>query len=172
MTAVVVALGANLGDPFPTLGRALSLLAAHEEWRLLAVSSVYVTDPVGGPPGQPDYLNAVAIAEVPFSAQTLLGLFHVVEAACGRVRENRWEARTLDLDLISYGDLVMDSPGLTLPHPRAHERSFVVQPWLEIDPHAALPGIGRIDRLAAAQPDSAVRRRDDLVLAQAVGATR
>ncbi len=164
MSRVVFALGANLGDPCATLGRALALLAAHEEWSLTAMSSVYVTDPVGGPDGQPPYLNAVGIAEVAFGPRTTLGLFHVVEDACGRVRDERWGPRTLDLDLLPFDDLTSTDPSLTLPHPRAYERGFVVQPWLEIEPEAALPGVGRIDRLVAARSQAGVRRRSDLVL--------
>lgn len=171
MTAVVLALGANLGDPYETISRALTLLAAHEQWTLTAVSGVYVTDPVGGPPGQPDYLNAVALADVPFPALTLLGLLHVVEAACGRVRAERWGPRLLDLDLVAYGDVVLDQPGLTLPHPRAHERGFVVQPWLQLDPDAALPGVGRLDALPAARAGG-VRLRPDLVLPGPAGVLR
>ena len=164
MSRIVFALGANLGNPYESLGRALSLLAAHDEWRLAAVSSVYVTEPVGGPDGQPPFLNAVGIAEVAFGPRTTLGLFHVVEDACGRVRDERWGPRTLDLDLISFDDVTCADPTLTLPHPRAYERGFVVQPWLEVDPDAALPGIGRLDLLPAARPEPRVRRRADLVL--------
>lgn len=172
MSTAVFALGGNLGDPYETLSRALTLLAAHEEWTLLAISPVYSTDPVGGPPGQPDYLNAVGIAGVPFTARTLLGLFHVVEQACGRVRESRWGARTLDLDLITFDDDVSADPTLTLPHPRAHERGFVVQPWLDLDPDATLPGHGRLDLLEASRPDAGVRRRADLVLPGPLGVLR
>ncbi|MDX6204659.1 MAG: dihydroneopterin aldolase / 2-amino-4-hydroxy-6-hydroxymethyldihydropteridine diphosphokinase [Frankiales bacterium] len=172
MSTVVFALGANLGNPYECLRRSLTLLAAHEEWALTAVSSVYVTDPVGGPEGQPPYLNAVGLAEVGFGPRTTLGLFHVVEEACGRVHDERWGPRTLDLDLIRFDDLTSADPSLTLPHPRAYERGFVVQPWLEVDPDAALPGIGRIDLLPAARPDAGVRRREDLVLAGPMGVLR
>lgn len=172
MTALVFALGANLGDPFATLCRALRLLAAHDEWQLTAVSSAWATDPVGGPEGQPSYLNAVAMARVPFSARTTLGLFHVVEEACGRVRGERWGPRTLDLDLLTFGDEVSDDPLLTLPHPRAALRGFVVQPWLEIDPDASLPGLGPLALLPAAQPEPGVRRREDLILPPVEGVLR
>jgi 2-amino-4-hydroxy-6-hydroxymethyldihydropteridine diphosphokinase len=172
MSRVVFALGANLGEPYAMLCEALTLLAAHDEWRLTAISSVYVTEPVGGPEGQPPFLNAVGLAEVPFGARTTLGLFHVVEDACGRVRDERWGPRTLDLDLIVFDDLQSTDPALTLPHPRAYERGFVVQPWLEVEPDAALPGIGRLDGLPAAQPEPGVRRRADLVLPGSVGTLR
>ncbi|MDX6212904.1 MAG: 2-amino-4-hydroxy-6-hydroxymethyldihydropteridine diphosphokinase [Frankiales bacterium] len=172
MSRVVFALGANLGEPYAMLCEALTLLAAHDEWTLTAVSSVYVTDPVGGPEGQPPFFNAVGLAEVPFSARTTLGLFHVVEDACGRVRDERWGPRTLDLDLIGFDDLRSADPSLILPHPRAYERGFVLQPWLEIEPDATLPGIGRLDRLAAARPGPGVRRRPDLVLPGPAGVLR
>ncbi|MDX6231010.1 MAG: dihydroneopterin aldolase / 2-amino-4-hydroxy-6-hydroxymethyldihydropteridine diphosphokinase [Frankiales bacterium] len=172
MSRVVFALGANLGDPHAMLCRALNLLAAHDEWSLTAVSSVYVTEPVGGPEGQPPFLNAVGLAEVPFGPRTTLGLFHVVEDACGRVRDERWGPRTLDLDLIAFDDLRSADPALTLPHPRAYERGFVVQPWLEVDPDAVLPGIGRLDALAAARPDAGVRKRPDLALHAPAGVLR
>jgi 2-amino-4-hydroxy-6-hydroxymethyldihydropteridine diphosphokinase len=172
MTKVVFALGANLGNPYESLCRSLTLLAAHEEWALTAISSVYVTDPVGGPDGQPPFLNAVGLAEVGFGARTTLGLFHVVEDACGRVRDERWGPRTLDLDLIVFDDVTSADPSLTLPHPRAYERGFVVQPWLEVDPDAALPGIGRVALLPAARPDAGVRRRADLVLPGPIGVLR
>jgi 2-amino-4-hydroxy-6-hydroxymethyldihydropteridine diphosphokinase len=172
MTELVFAMGANLGDPYATLCRALRLLSSHDEWELKAVSSAWATDPVGGPEGQPSYLNAVGMARVPFTARTTLGLFHVVEEACGRVRAERWGPRTLDLDLLVFGDEVSDNPSLTLPHPRAADRGFVVQPWLEIDPDASLPGIGPLAALAAAQPDPGVRRREDLILPPADGVLR
>jgi 2-amino-4-hydroxy-6-hydroxymethyldihydropteridine diphosphokinase len=172
MSRVVFALGANLVNPYETLSRALTLLAAHEEWTLSAVSSVWVTEPVGGPEGQPPYLNAVGLAEVAFGPRTTLGLFHVVEEACGRVRDERWGPRTLDLDLILFDDVTSADPSLTLPHPRAYERGFVVQPWLEVDPDAALPGIGRLDQLPAARPEPGVRRRPDLMLPGPMGVLR
>jgi 2-amino-4-hydroxy-6-hydroxymethyldihydropteridine diphosphokinase len=172
MSRVVFALGANLGDPYVSLCRALVLLAAHDEWALSAVSSVYVTEPVGGPDGQPPFLNAVGVADVGFGPRTTLGLFHVVEQACGRVRDERWGPRTLDVDLIAFDEVTSADPSLTLPHPRAYERGFVVQPWLEVDPDATLPGIGRVDGLVAARPDAGVRRREDLVLPGPAGVTR
>ncbi|BEP14323.1 2-amino-4-hydroxy-6-hydroxymethyldihydropteridine diphosphokinase [Acidothermaceae bacterium B102] len=160
---VAIAFGANLGDPFATFCRGLQLLAAHDEWTTTAVSSVWETDPVGGPAGQSVYLNAVVLADVPFAAPTVLGLLHVVEAACDRVRDRRWGPRTLDLDLLAYDDVVSASSSLTLPHPRAAERGFVVQPWLEVDPDAAPAGIGPLASLPAATPSAAVRRTDLLL---------
>jgi 2-amino-4-hydroxy-6-hydroxymethyldihydropteridine diphosphokinase len=157
---VVVALGANLGDVFATMCRGLQLLEAHDEWATTAVSSVWETDPVGGPVGQSAYFNAVVLASVPFSPETLLGLLHVVEAACDRVRDRRWGPRTLDLDLVAYDAQVSSSSVLTLPHPRAGERGFVVQPWLEVDPAAVLPDLGPVAALPAAAPSPAVRRTD------------
>lgn len=167
----VVALGANLGDVIATFTRGLQLLEAHDEWTTTAVSSVWETDPVGGPAGQSAYLNAVVLATVPFSPETLLGLLHVVEAACDRVRDRRWGPRTLDLDLVAYDDLASTSSALTLPHPRAAERGFVVQPWLEVDPFAVLPDAGPLAALPAASPSPAVRRTA-MVLPGPLGARR
>ena len=140
MTAVI-ALGANLGDRLATLQAALDELAAAG-LDVVAVSRVYETDPVGGPE-QPAYLNAVAIVAGEPEPRALLDLLHEVEHAHGRTREVRWGARTLDLDIVAIVDEHADSvrsddPDLTLPHPRAHERAFVLVPWLDADPHAKL----------------------------------
>ncbi|WP_415577486.1 2-amino-4-hydroxy-6-hydroxymethyldihydropteridine diphosphokinase, partial [Deinococcus radiodurans] len=113
MTRAFIALGANLGDPQATLRRALTELGALGEVR--GVSALYRTAPVGGPPGQPDYLNAVAELETALSAPALLAALHALEADAGRTRDVRWEARVLDLDLIVYGEDVSDDPALTLP---------------------------------------------------------
>jgi len=140
---VVIALGANLGDPESTLEAAVRELADCDGLRLTAVSELFETDPVGGPE-QPTYLNAVVLARTRMAAFSLLTELHRIEADHGRVRETRWGARSLDCDLIQYGDpgsdseLVSDDPELTLPHPRAAERAFVLTPWLSVDPQASL----------------------------------
>jgi 2-amino-4-hydroxy-6-hydroxymethyldihydropteridine diphosphokinase len=113
---------------------------------LVALSPVYETVPVGGPP-QPEYLNAVLIAETTLPATALLRRSQAVEAAFGRVRQEVWGPRTLDVDVIVYGDVVSDDPELTLPHPRAWERAFVLAPWLDADPDAEIPGQGRVAEL-------------------------
>lgn len=138
---VVIALGANLGDAARTLDAALDDLgdALHDVRRAPFVT----TDPVGGP-DQPRYTNSVVVATTTLGPAELLSRLHAVEARHGRVREVRWGARTLDLDLVQYGDpvtgddVVSDDPALTLPHPRAHERGFVLQPWSRVDPDAVL----------------------------------
>jgi 2-amino-4-hydroxy-6-hydroxymethyldihydropteridine diphosphokinase len=138
---VVIALGSNLGDRKATLGSAVDAL--EQIITITKVSSYIETDPVGGPE-QPDYLNAVLIGESDLEPTDLLLKMQAIEIAAGRERLERWGARTLDLDLILAGDLVMDTELLTLPHPRAHERRFVLDPWLEVDPRAILPGFGEV----------------------------
>lgn len=143
MTAVVIAVGANLGDRAATLADAVAALGALEGVEVTATSPVVTTAPVGGP-DQPDYLNAVVLARTTLAPAALLAALHALEAAHGRERVVRWGARTLDLDLVAYGDpgeddeVVQDDPALTLPHPRAHERAFVLAPWAAADPHARL----------------------------------
>ena len=133
MTRAVLALGANLGEARMTLRAAVAGLAAHPDVRVDAVSSLWRTAAVGGPQ-QPDYLNAVVLVDTDLDARALLDLAHALEDAAGRVRELRWGPRTLDVDLLAVGDERSDDPELTLPHPRAHERSFVLDPWAEVDP--------------------------------------
>ncbi|MCU1678615.1 MAG: 2-amino-4-hydroxy-6-hydroxymethyldihydropteridine pyrophosphokinae [Frankiales bacterium] len=157
----VLAAGSNLGDRQATLAQGLALLAVHPQLSIVAVSPVYETDPVGGP-AQDDYLNLVALADTDLAPRALLGLLHVVEAAADRERHVRWGPRTLDLDLITYGDLISPDADLTLPHPRAHERAFVLQPWADVDEEADLPGHGRVRDLLATLDVSGVRRRPDL----------
>ena len=140
---VVVAMGANLGDAGSTLAAAVAALARVDGVRVDRVSPLFETDPVGGP-DQPVYLNAVLLAHTRLAPHRLLAALHRVEANHGRVRDIRWGARTLDLDLVQYGDpttggdVVSGDPDLTLPHPRAHERAFVLAPWAGVDPEARL----------------------------------
>ena len=160
---VVIALGSNLGDRRQELQRAVDELAATRGLRITAVSPVYETAPVGGPE-QPDYLNAVVLAETSRPAAELLRQAHTIEVAAQRTREVHWGPRTLDVDIIAYGAETSSDPVLTLPHPRAHERAFVLAPWLDADPGAVLPGRGRVAALLAALLGGGVRRRDDLAL--------
>lgn len=138
---VVIALGANLGDPERRLDAAIDDLAGDLD--AVRRAPFVTTDPVGGP-DQPRYTNTVLLATTALAPEALLALLHAVEARHGRVREVRWGARSLDLDLIQYGDpaigsdVVSDDPELTLPHPRAHERGFVLAPWARVDPDAVL----------------------------------
>jgi 2-amino-4-hydroxy-6-hydroxymethyldihydropteridine diphosphokinase len=160
---VVLALGSNLGDRLGALQSAVDALAAAGGLEVVAVSPVYETAPVGGP-SQPDYLNAVLIAETSLPPHGILRRTQAVEAALHRTREVRWGPRTLDVDVIAYGDEVSADPALTLPHPRAHERAFVLAPWHDADPDAELPCHGRVAGLLAAVGRHGVQRRDDMAL--------
>jgi 2-amino-4-hydroxy-6-hydroxymethyldihydropteridine diphosphokinase len=160
---VVIALGSNLGDRLDNLQGGLDALFDGPGLAFVAVSPVYETAPVGGPE-QADFLNAVLIARTWLPDRVVLERCHSVEAAFGRVRDVVWGPRTLDLDLIVYGDEVSDDPALMLPHPRAHERAFVLAPWLAADPDAAIPGRGRVDALLAALGPDGVHRLAGVVL--------
>lgn len=151
--AAVVALGANLGDRAATLAAAL-----HELEHLPLTDDVTWSRPhesvamkLDGPDADaPAYLNAVALVTTRLAPTVLLGYLQAIEERHGRVRRERWGDRTLDLDLIAYGDVRSDDARLILPHPRAAERDFVLAPWLEVDRDAVLPGAGRVDALLAA----------------------
>ena len=145
----VIALGANLGEPRENLDLALALL--REATDLQLVSNYYTTAPVGGPE-QPDYLNAVCIIESELPAMDLLSLLHGIEKSLGRERVEHWGPRTMDLDLIQYGGLLSNALELQLPHPRAHLRRFVLQPWFEIEPDAILLTHGSIKDLLEQLP--------------------
>jgi 2-amino-4-hydroxy-6-hydroxymethyldihydropteridine diphosphokinase len=145
----VIALGANIGNPQEQMDLAVALL--REAIDVKAVSSYYRTAPVGGPE-QPDYLNAVCIAESELPAAELLALLHGIEKALGRERLVHWGPRTIDLDLIQYGAILSYADELQLPHPRAHERRFVLEPWAEIEPDALLLTHGKISDLLAQLP--------------------
>jgi len=159
-TPVVLALGSNLGDRLANLQAGVDILGAEPGLEDVAVSPVYETVPAGGP-DQPDYLNAVLVAATSLPARAILDRGQAAEAARHRVRGPRWGPRTLDVDLIVYGDAISDDPDLTLPHPRAHERAFVLVPWHDLDPGAVLPGRGRVADLLAAAPAGGLRRRRD-----------
>jgi 2-amino-4-hydroxy-6-hydroxymethyldihydropteridine diphosphokinase len=163
----VLAFGSNLGHRFQTLQGAIDTLFDAPGLEFVKASPVYETDPVGGPAGQEPYLNAIVLAETRLRPHTLLERAQSVENAFGRVRGERWGSRTLDIDLIVVGDTALDDPELTLPHPRAHERAFVLEPWSKVDPEGVVPGRGRVCDLLAglAEPDrQGVRLRDDLKL--------
>ncbi len=157
MTRAVLSLGANLGDPRAQLAAALTALDADPALAVTAVSHAYETAPIGRT-DQPPFVNVSALVETALPASDLLARTQAVEDALGRVRVERWGPRTVDIDVIAFGDLRQDDPALTLPHPRAHERAFVLIPWLELDADARLPGFGPVDALAAALPDQDVRR--------------
>jgi 2-amino-4-hydroxy-6-hydroxymethyldihydropteridine diphosphokinase len=160
---VVLALGSNLGDRLHNLQGALDALFDTSGLVFVAVSPVYETAPVGGP-AQPDYLNAVVLAESRLPAPVILERCHAAEMAFGRIRGEVWGPRTLDVDFIVYGDQVSDDPELTLPHPRAHQRAFVLAPWLDVDPDGFIPGHGRVAALLKAVGRAGTRRLDDSVL--------
>ncbi len=145
----VIALGANMGEPRENLDLALALL--REATDLQLVSNYYTTAPVGGPE-QPDYLNAVCIIESELPAMDLLSLLHGIEKSLGRERVEHWGPRTIDLDLIQFGGLLSNALELQLPHPRAHLRRFVLQPWFEIEPDAILLTHGSIKDLLEQLP--------------------
>jgi 2-amino-4-hydroxy-6-hydroxymethyldihydropteridine diphosphokinase len=160
---VVLAVGANLGDRLGTLQACVNAIGRLPDTDVLAISPVYQTAPVGGPP-QPDYLNAVLAASTGLGPGELLEAAHGIEAEFGRIREARFGPRTLDVDIISYSGEVSDDPVLTLPHPRAHERAFVLAPWLDIDPEATLPGRGPVRELLAGLDIGGIRRQPGMVL--------
>jgi len=144
---VVIALGSNIGDTNSHLHHAIEELG--KVVTITKVSSFYRTAPVGGP-AQDDFLNAVLIAESDLDPLDILVAMQEIETLAGRTRDIHWGPRTLDLDLISYGDSIIAEPHLELPHPRAHERAFVLEPWLEIDPEGELAGKGNIKDLLVA----------------------
>lgn len=137
---VVLALGSNLGDCDEILRSAVSELSHLEGLRVVGRSAVVETDPVGGPPGQQPFLNAVLLCECWLAPMDLLEQCQRIEAEHDRVRQDRWGPRTLDIDIITFGEIVDDDERLTLPHKRAHERAFVLVPWAQVDPEAHLPG--------------------------------
>jgi len=159
----VLAVGSNLGDRLGTLQECVNAIGRLPDTDVLAISPVYQTAPVGGPP-QPDYLNAVLAVATGLGPGDLLAALHGIEASFGRVRKERFGPRTLDIDIISYCGEVSDDPALTLPHPRAHERAFVLAPWHDIEPDAELAGHGPVAALLATLGPAGVRRLPDAVL--------
>jgi len=140
----VIAIGSNIGDTKANLDLALKML--REATDVKQVSSYYSTKPVGYI-DQPDFLNAVCIIETELPAMALLAMLQGIEKVMGRERKIKWGPRTIDLDIIQYGDLISKAEELTLPHPRAHERKFVLEPWHEIEPDAILLTHGKISDL-------------------------
>ncbi|CAN2225430.1 FolK 7,8-dihydro-6-hydroxymethylpterin-pyrophosphokinase [Candidatus Nanopelagicaceae bacterium] len=145
----VIALGANIGDPKAQMDLAVAML--REATEVISVSEYFSTKPVSDIE-QPDYLNAVCIVESELPAMDLLSLLHGIEKALGRQRLEKWGPRTIDLDLIQYGSLLSSADELKLPHPRAHERRFVLEPWISIDPEAILLTHGKISELLVQLP--------------------
>ncbi|MBK3632570.1 2-amino-4-hydroxy-6-hydroxymethyldihydropteridine diphosphokinase [Streptomyces sp. MBT97] len=161
----VISLGSNLGNRLETLQGAIDALEDTPGVRIKAVSPVYETEPWGVEPGsQPSYFNAVVLLKTTLPPSSLLERAHAVEDAFHRVREERWGARTLDVDIVAYADVVDDDPHLTLPHPRAHERAFVLAPWHDVEPEAQLPGRGSVAGLLGTVTREGVAARKDLEL--------
>lgn len=174
MTRAVLGIGSNLGDRMVHLqsavdGLAGALVVDGMAGGLVAVSSVYESPPWGGVP-QDDYLNAVLLVDDPdTTAFGWLDRARALEAAAGRVRRQRWGPRTLDVDIVAVEGTELTGPDLTVPHPRAAERAFVLVPWLDVQPDAVLPGLGPVRDLVDRLDRTGLRRRDDLVLAMPDG---
>lgn len=153
----VIALGSNLGDREATLRSAVREIAELDGVVLLRASSLYETPalkPEGVDADAPAYLNAVVAVRSALDPHDLLTALHGIENAHGRVRDVRWGDRTLDLDIVTFGGQQLDTPELTLPHPRAFERAFVLAPWLEVEPAAVVPDRGSVRELLVATGDS------------------
>lgn len=137
MAIAYIAIGANLGDRRANIARALVML--HDNVSVMRVSDLIETKAVGGPPDSPDYLNGAAELHTELAPQALLNRLLEIEAAVGRVRSVKWEPRPIDLDLLLYGELVIQTPGLKVPHPLMHTRRFVLQPLAQIAPRVIHP---------------------------------
>ena len=150
MTRSFVGLGANLDDPGVSIARAVELLAAETGVDVVAVSTLRETDPVGYD-DQPRFLNGAAELRTMLTARELLERMLAIERSLGRVRGEgpRFGPRPIDLDLLLYGDEVIDEPGLQVPHPRLHERRFALEPLAELDPALEIPGRGTVQALLA-----------------------
>ena len=157
-TPAFVGIGSNLADPARQVEKALLELAQLPGCRMVGHSGLYVSVAMGAA-GQPDYVNAVAGLLTRLEPDRLLDALQAVEAAHGRVRDGtRWGPRTLDLDIIAMGQLQLATPRLTLPHPGAHRRNFVLAPLADIAPHYWLPGRGRVSTLAEAAGEEGIGR--------------
>ena len=157
MTLAAVGLGANLGDATATLRKAIAELSGLPHSRLLRTSRLYRTS-AWGRTDQPDFINAVALLDSGLDARELLDGLLAIERTFGRIRleGERWGPRTLDLDLLLFGDAVIDEPGLRVPHPHLHERAFALLPLAEIAPEMHIPGIGSVAAIAAAMASDGI----------------
>lgn len=161
----VLSLGSNLGNRLETLQGAIDALEDTPGVRVKAVSPVYETQAWGvAADSQPSYFNAVVVLKTTLPPSSLLERAHAVEEAFNRVRDERWGPRTLDVDIVAYAEVVSDDPDLTLPHPRAHERAFVLVPWHDVEPEAQLPGRGPVAELLGTVTRNGVEPRKDLEL--------
>lgn len=157
MVVAFIGLGSNLDDPQAQLDRAVATLARTDGIHVRQTSSYYRTAPWGDA-AQPDFINAVVQIDTTLTADALLTELVRIETEAGRIRERRWGPRTLDLDLLLYGDAVCDTTQLQLPHPRMHERRFVLEPLAELAPQLSIGGRGRVDELLAQLADAGVQR--------------
>ena len=158
----VLALGSNLGERLNRLQSAVAALEDTPEVTIVAISSVYETEPVDALEGSGKFLNAVVLIDTTLTVHTLLDRALAIEEAFGRERSEKGAPRTLDVDLLVVGQRVCDDDQLKLPHPRAHERGFVLVPWLEIDPEGEIPGQGFVADLIGDVDTSGVTKREDL----------
>lgn len=161
MVPAYLSLGSNLGERLETLRAAVLSLERLEGVELEAVSSLYETSPVGGPPGQPPYLNAVVLLRSNLDPGSMLGSCHEIEDSSGRTRGGRWGPRTLDIDILTWGDLALDTEELVVPHPLLYERLFVLEPLLEI---GMVENCG-VDENRARSCAAEIRRRGSQVVA-------
>ena len=162
ISKVVLSLGSNMGDSAAILQEAVDFLAETPDLMLVDVSPVYQTKPVGGIE-QDDFLNLIVVAESTLEPLTILDRAQAIEDNFGRVRDVRFGPRTLDIDVIMVGKRISEGD-IELPHPRAHERAFVLVPWLDIDPNGDIAGHGPIAELVDEVDTSLVARRDDIVI--------
>lgn len=160
----VLAIGSNLGERLNNLQGAVASLADTPEVWVTAVSPVYETEPVDAPKGSKEFLNAVVLIDTTLSARTLLDRALAIEDAYGRERSEPGAPRTLDVDLIVVGDRRASEPDMVLPHPKAHERAFVLAPWNDAEPDAELLDQGPVAELLAKAGTDGIARRDDLSL--------
>jgi 2-amino-4-hydroxy-6-hydroxymethyldihydropteridine diphosphokinase len=162
---IVLAIGSNLGDRMANLQGAVAAVVDTPDVWVTAVSPVYETDPVDSPEDADQFLNAVILADTTLSAARVLDRAMAIEDAYARERSDVTNApRTLDVDVILVGDRISEDPALILPHPRAHERAFVLRPWVDVEPGAEIPGHGPIAALLEKTGEEGVVRRDDLLL--------
>jgi 2-amino-4-hydroxy-6-hydroxymethyldihydropteridine diphosphokinase len=162
---VVLSLGSNLGDRLANLQGGTDAIKDTPDVIVVDISSVYETEPVDAPEGSGPFLNMVIVAETTLEPQTLLERAQAIEDAFGRERSNDNAPRTLDVDLVMVNGATVDRPELQLPHPRAHQRAFVLVPWHEVDPQAELPGYGTISELLDVVGTAGVELRGDLEIA-------
>lgn len=163
MAVCYLSLGSNLGDRLAHLTNAVSALKSQPKIKVLKVSSVYQTRPVGGP-DQDDFLNAVIKIDTSLTSTELLEITQGIENSANRTREVHWGPRTLDIDILSYADVVSADEKLTLPHPRISQRAFVLIPWNEIDPTAQIPGLGEVSKLVNQVSSEGVQLNSDMKL--------